>query len=139
MTRKRYTDEQRAEALDTLRELAPPGTRVYVILRHVSRSGMMRRIDPLVIDSDGDRRYLTYSACVVLDEPEQYAGDGIKVGGAGMDMGFHLVYNLAATLYPEGFECAGDRCPSNDHSNGDRDYTPHHHRSGGYALRHEWL
>ncbi len=23
--------------------------------------------------------------------------------------------------------------------NGDRDYTPHHHNSGGYALIHRWL
>lgn len=45
-------------------------------------------------------------------------------------------------------ECGGDgwtgrysspRCPSNDHSNGDRDYTQHHHSSGGYALSHRWL
>ncbi len=30
-------------------------------------------------------------------------------------------------------------CPSNDHSNGDRDYSPHHHSSGGYALSQRWL
>lgn len=45
-------------------------------------------------------------------------------------------------------DCGGDgwtgrylaiRCGSNDHSNGDRDYSPHHHSSGGYALRQEWL
>lgn len=28
---------------------------------------------------------------------------GIRVSGCGMDMGFHLVYNLGRTLYPEGF------------------------------------
>lgn len=37
------------------------------------------------------------------------------------------------------FECIGHGCPSNDHCNGDRDYTPHHHNSGGYALKHRWL
>lgn len=31
------------------------------------------------------------------------------------------------------------RCHSNDHSNGDRDYSPHHHSSGGYALAQRWL
>ena len=29
--------------------------------------------------------------------------EGVKVGGAGMDMGFHLVYNLAAVLFDDGY------------------------------------
>lgn len=40
-------------------------------------------------------------------------------------MGFHVVYGLARTLWPDGYGCIGEHCPSNDHSNGDRDYTPH--------------
>ena len=57
-----------------------------------------------------------------------------------MEMGFSLVYTLSSTLYPEGFKCIGyGRCPSNDHRNGDRDYSPHQHDSGGYAINHEWL
>jgi hypothetical protein len=46
---------------------------------------------------------------------------GITVGGGGMDMGFHLVYNLGRVLWPFGFKRAGKRC------------------DGGYALRQEWL
>jgi hypothetical protein len=54
---------------------------------------------------------------------------------------------LSYALYPKGFTCLGDggehrrqRCPANDHSNGDRDYSPHQHpQAGGYALRQEWL
>ena len=73
--------------------------------------------------------------------------DGIIMGGCGMDMGFSLVYNLSSALFPDGFECIGkgddrgafSRCPSNDHTNGDRDYSPHKHSDGGYALRHRWL
>lgn len=67
-------------------------------------------------------------------------GDALVVNGCGMDMGFHVVYELGYTLYGrDGFICIGERCPSNDHSNGDRDYTPHAHTDGGYALRYEWL
>lgn len=138
MSRKRYTEAEQTEAADQLRALLPPGTIVHTILRHVSRSGMLRRIDPLIV-VDGDFRYLTYSACVVLDEPPQYAGDGIRMGGAGMDMGFSLVYDLSRRLYHDGFTCAGESCHSNDHSNGDRDRTPHQHTDGGYALRQRWL
>ena len=54
-------------------------------------------------------------------------------------MGFAVIYELSQALFPKGFECIGEKCPSNDHSNGDRDYTPHHHNSGGYALKHRWM
>jgi len=42
-------------------------------------------------------------------------------------------------LFSGGFTCPGKDCPSNDHSNGDRDYTPHMHTDPGYALRQRWL
>jgi len=56
-----------------------------------------------------------------------------------MDMGFHLVYSLSRALYPDGFACVGDYCPSNDHSNGQPKDLRSHHRDGGYALRQEWI
>ena len=67
--------------------------------------------------------------------------EGVKIGGCGMDVGFEVVYNLGLTLFPDGFTCIGERCPAADHSNGDRDYTPHLHPKfqGGYALKHRWL
>ena len=44
--------------------------------------------------------------------------EAIRVGGCGMDMGFHVVYNLSRALYRDGrFVCMGEDCPSNDHSN----------------------
>lgn len=52
---------------------------------------------------------------------------GLKVSGCGMDMGFHLVYNLGATLWPKGTKKPhGTR-------NGEPDSC------GGYALQHRWL
>ena len=134
----RAQTEERTNAINKLRELLPPGTRVYTILRHVSRSGMKRHISAVVHTEDGndDITWLVARAC-----GDKIADDGgIKCSGAGMDM----VHNLSYALYPDGFECTGVddprlRCPSNDHSNGDRDYSPHHHSSGGYALRQQWL
>ncbi|AFU86493.1 hypothetical protein D869_gp090 [Caulobacter phage CcrRogue] len=52
---------------------------------------------------------------------------GIKVGGCGMDMGFHLVYSLGRTLWPNGTK----------KPHGSRNGEPD--RDGGYALKHSWL
>ncbi len=131
---------EQAEARDKLRELLPPGSTVSTILRHVTGSGMSRSISPVICSPDGphDLTYLAVRAGVGNVDPKN---GGVKMGGCGMDMGFGLVYNLSSMLYPDGFACTGDRCPSNDHSNGDRDYTPGHvvHSSGGYALSQRWL
>jgi hypothetical protein len=37
-------------------------------------------------------------------------------------------------LWPDGWTCIGEKCPSNDHFNGDRNYEPHLHKSGAYAI-----
>ncbi len=143
MTAKKQPSTETLEAREALREMLPPGSTVQTILRHVSRSGMTRAISPVV---DGhDVSWLVVRAVPGFRVNQKHGG--VTLGGCGMDMGFSLVYTLSSTLYPDGFECIGEgdgarwgsRCPSNDHSNGDRDYSPHHHASGGYALRQEWL
>lgn len=134
---------EKAEAVEQLREILAPGMYVYTCLRHVSRSGMARSIDLYVMEQDEGRgcypRRISHLVARACGYKLDHDRGGVKVGGVGMDMGFHLVYGLGRTLYPEAFECVGERCPSNDHSNGDRDYTPHRHSDGGYALRHDWL
>lgn len=150
----RYTQQEVSEALETLRELLKPGQTVHTISRHTSRSGMSRSISLVLMEGGGPMELDYWAARVLGDSIDQRHG-GIRIGGCGMDMGFALVYNLSSRLFPDGFGCIGEaplRCPSNDHSNGDRDYTPdataatksgnaraHWHRSGGYALRHQWL
>ena len=128
---------ERAQAIDALRAVCPPGTRVYTILRHVSASGMRRAISASIQTPAGIRNldHLIGIACGY----GQHKHGGLILDGCGMDMGFSLVYNLSYALYPEGFECTGEHCPSNEHSNGDRDYSPHHHSESGYSFRQEWL
>ena len=101
----------RAEhAKQSLLNILKSGDTVYTILRHVSASGMSRRID-LYTFQDNKPVYLSgYYAMMQGEEPPR---DGYKVGGCGMDMGFHLVYSLSSMLFD------GTR--------------------GGYELRHEWL
>jgi hypothetical protein len=136
MTKSQQTE--RDDAIARLREWLKPGDTVYTILRHCSRSGMARVIE-LVTIKDNEPIFLGYNASLALGITYDQKRDGVKVGGTGMDMGFHLVYTLSSTLWPDGFECIGCSCTSNDHFNGDRDYTPHHHTDGGYALKQRWL
>ena len=122
----RVSESERQEARERLLEWLKPGDTVYTILRHVSQSGMSRRIGavkPYVREDTGEVRFLhlDYNIMRVLGWPEGHnrggGPDGIRVDGCGMDMGFHLVYSLSRALWPEGFECIGSDCPANDHDN----------------------
>jgi hypothetical protein len=115
-------DEERAKAIAELKEVVKPGDTLYTILRHVSKSGMSRRIS---VYSEG-MRMLDSLVSEVTGYKFASKGDGLVVSGCGMDMGFHLVYNVSSALYggyghnPEGgYKCLGEegRCPSNYHAN----------------------
>lgn len=131
---------QQAEAIARLRALLPPGSKVHTVLRHVSRSGMSRSIDCYLL-KDSDRVWLSRLIHKATGISWDNGRECLKMGGCGMDMGFAIVSDLSYTLYPDSFECIGEGCPANDHSNGDRDYTPHMHDKGAafYALKHDWL
>lgn len=110
-----------------LRALFPPGATVQTILRHVSASGMSRRIAVLAISLDSrnglpravDVSHLVARAC----DRKLHDKGGVIVGGCGMDMGFALVYDLSHELYGKGYECLGRGeggrrlCPSSYHNN----------------------
>lgn len=130
---------KQSEALESLRETLKPGDKVYTILRSVSRSGRSRVIDLKTIDKEGVPLHIGGLVSIALGYRFDDRHQGVKVSGCGMDMGYHVVYNLAHALWPDGVPCSGKGCPSNDHSNGDRNYDEHMHSDGGYALRHQWL
>lgn len=111
MTTMTKTEQQEAKA-NLLRYLQP-GDTVYCILRHVSRSGMLRRID-LYTFKDNWPVFLSGYACNLMgwSRGKSYSDpEGIRISGAGMDMGFHLVYELSGALFPD----------------------------NAYALKHEWI
>lgn len=68
-----------------------PGT-VYGIVRHVSRSGMSRRID-LYFVRDGEL-YLLRPEWYTTHRLARTGPDGYQVNGAGMDMVFHLLSTM---------------------------------------------
>lgn len=122
------------EGIEHLKGLVKPGDTIYTILRHVARSGMSRSISPMVGFHD-----VSYAVAPLIGASIDQRHYGVKVRGCGTDMGFEVVYLMGRVLWPNGFDCVGDRCPSNDHSNGDTNRKPHLHKDGGYALRQSWL
>jgi hypothetical protein len=108
---------EQAEAIADLRQSLRPGDTVWTSLKHVASSGMSRHIDVLTIPSKDTVLVHTWRVSKALGMKISPKTDALVVGGAGMDMGFHVVYSLSRTLYPDGFDCIGKGCPSNDHSN----------------------
>lgn len=89
-------------------------------------------------------RSIGWTAAKAMEDKWDSDKGGIRVGGCGMDMGFHLVYNLGRALWPKGVRCPGrDRCQSNDHVNPGPDRNRYgkgvKHRDSGYAFKHVWL
>lgn len=122
----------REKAIEQLKEHMKPGDTIWTELKHVSRSGMTRYITvrllkPHTYTGECYPYDWTYVASVALGWSFNDKHRAIKVGGCGMDMGFHLVYSLGQVLWPDGTpEPHGVR-------NGEPDSC------GGYALNHRWL
>ena len=133
MSKKSKKEAEAAEAKATLLKLLNPGDDVYALVTNVASSGMSRHIKLLVVDKKRKIANITGWVSTLMDS-KWNDDDSMTVSGCGMDMCFHAVYSLSRKLWPDGYECTGEGCESNDHSNGDREYGPHQHGDGGYAL-----
>ena len=123
------TRADREDAVEFLLKRLKPGDKVYTILRHVSRSGMMRRISPVIIRHN-EPLDISYQVARLGVWQRRYPHEGLIVSGCGMDMGFHVVYELSRILFPDGFKVEGVG-RNGDTSGWDKD--------GGYALNQGWL
>ena len=147
LTKKQEMEEARNDARKRLHTFLDDNPLVYTVLKHVSSSGMTRHIScycTAINEGTGRSNIvdITFYVARLLGYRRNYKDGGLVVGGCGMDMGFHVVYSLSSLLFREGFKCFGKDCGANDHNNDhkcDRVKGKHHHRDGGYALRHEWL
>lgn len=94
-----------ASVLDQLREAIPSGSTVFTILRSVSRSGMTRHISPITFTADCEPRNFSFLIAQVTGYRLTRAGgdNALVLHGAGMDMGFELVYTLSRALYQDGY------------------------------------
>ncbi len=127
MSKTEEKAREKRDAITVLLEVLKPGSRVYTILRHVSKSGMQREISLVIVDPrDNELFTLDYLVSRALGYRIGKHG-GLVCGGAGMDMGYHLVYNLGRALWPQG----------TPKPHGTRNGQPD--RDGGHALKHMWL
>lgn len=126
------TDKQAAIA--ELKEWIKPGDTLRTVLRHVSSSGMTRHISVFIIKRNKPIM-LDYLVTQALDlkRVPMGKGEGVIIHGAGMDMGFEIVYSLGRVLFPKGFKVDGKRTHAR---NGD---TSGFDSDGGYALRQDWI
>lgn len=108
---------ERQEAIAELKKFLIKNETVYTVLRSVSRTGMSRVMD-LFVMRDNQPHRITWSAAKALgwSYSTRPGSKGLKIGGCGMDMGFHAVYSLAGTLW--------------------RSETQ---KDAGYLLNHRWL
>lgn len=105
------------QAADELRELLANDSTVYVLQRHVSKSGMLRRLSLFTVRG-GELVNITVRAAAVLGEKVRDQDHTVAVNGAGMDMHFHTVYRLSRALYTA---------------------TAAKHEEAGYVLRHRTI
>ena len=152
MTKKEQAQKeaQKEEALTNLRGILTVGQTVYTSLKWVNKAGSSRLIRVYIVRDDHIVD-ISWDVGKLLDYKYDNTADALVVGGGGMDMGYHLVYGLGRALYPEGVPCTGYSlskrapdgrfcCNSNDHVNGDNDYTiGHMHSDGGYTFYHRWI
>ena len=112
---QKIQDEQEAKAflLSVFNQQEKPTA--YTSLKHVSSSGMSRDMKVLTAHN-GEIIDLTWwlGKLDIGTIKERNGQRVIRVNGAGMDMGFHVVYTLSAILY--GYE-----------------------ERGAYTIRHEWI
>lgn len=125
LTRAEGEKLYRAQVLKEAKRKIKPGQKIYCTLRHVSSSGMQRRISLHTVYK-GELIPLDHTAAILTGRTLSDKG-GIVCNGCGMDMGFDLVYSLGYSIWPKGTPKAhGTR-------NGEPD------KAGGYALKHSWI
>jgi hypothetical protein len=113
--------------ISALKVLVKPGSTVSTSLKNVSRSGMQRQISFYIVDPrDNEITNIDYHVAIITDTKLSKSG-ALTVNGCGMDVGFSVVCNLGAMLWPMG----------TDTPHGTRNGEPD--SAGGYALKHKWI
>lgn len=130
----RITKQERAEAIERLREMVKPGDRLFTILRHVSKSGMSRVVQVVKMDEDGNPLYLGWNVAKACGFSWNDRHEGVAVGGCGFDAGFQVVYEIGRALWPEGGPLEHSARERQERQLGETI-----EKDGGYLLRHSWL
>lgn len=96
------TKTERDEACAFLAERISAGDTLWTNVTHVARSGMSRRISVYLIRDNEPWNISGYVAKALglrLNRDDL----AVHVSGCGMDMGFHVVYELSHALFNDGY------------------------------------
>jgi len=110
LTKKQEREQEQQSAKDFLRKVFASQERAtaWTILKSVSASGMSRDMK-VITQYEGrviDITWYVSHASSVGQLKERNGQRVVRVGGCGMDIGFHLIYSLSIALY--GIENAYD-------------------------------
>lgn len=134
ITKTEYLSGTFNDAHASLLKLLRPGSIIYTMVTHVARSGMSRSIKCVYI-KDNKPRDISYLIAIVLRSQLDYQNSGVKVGGCGMDMCFHIVNQLSYCLH--GHDDKGEAIEAGEAG---RPFTPRHgHYRAGYSLENASL
>jgi len=118
---KREKINEREHSRDRLTALLNTGDTIYTVIRSVSASGMSRTMSLYVVKENRLINITYYVANLLEWRLVDVNGSRVmRVGGCGMDMGFHAVYTLSRVLFTS---------IDNSLINGDK----------GYSLKQEWI
>lgn len=124
----RKPNPEREASIKYLCDVCPPGSTVYTLLAHVSRSGMQRQIRCFIVH-DAVIVNITHHVARAIDRRLKLGRmhDTIVVGGCGFDAGFDVVQALSYVLHgmptQKTTECGTDL----------------NQPRAGYTLKQEWL
>ena len=92
------------EMAKDLKEYFPEGSTAYTTVTKVAPSGMSRHIK-VTKTRKGSEEILnwSYQIAKLLDMKYKDKTASIYIQGCGMDMGFHLIYDLSSELYGDGY------------------------------------
>lgn len=110
MPSKTEKAELRQNAIARLRDMLKPGDSITCTVLHVASSGMSRTIMmQIAIIEDGRPvvRDISWMVAAAIGARFDDRRGGVIMGGLGMYMRFHAVYNLGRVLFPGGFGIAG--------------------------------
>ena len=102
ISKKDLIKQEQAEAIEFLKSVFDKQERptAYTILKWVSSSGMSRDMKVVTVHNGEIIDLTWYLGKLDIGTIKERSGQRvIRVNGAGMDMGFHVVYSLSAVLY----------------------------------------
>lgn len=94
---RKFTAEERQEAIAFLRQYIRPGASIYMILRHITRGGT-RVISFHAIDSTGYMRCLNRNIAKVTGYAESKSHEGVVNSVQGMDAGVDILHQCCRLI-----------------------------------------